>query len=198
MEGTWNGLIVPDGALTPDEEFRLAERGICRVMPDWKEIFDKVRVRYPVVSGEPFDAPQLMVHVCDCAFFVANLYGETGLKLPKDVVDFWRCGMAIDKESLEAGDLVFVHDPRLRLERLLWATNIHHVGVVSETGSIMHVGDGKKRWEGMLEDFLFRGRFLVGCRMIGRDGIATYALGKRMTERLGFSFDNLGALRSYL
>ncbi|MBI2484081.1 C40 family peptidase [Candidatus Uhrbacteria bacterium] len=195
MRDEWNGLIMPDGMITAQEEARLAAIGIHRAAIDWKAIFKSMRADHSLIGGEPYDAPPRIVHTCECFVFASLLYKKARIRIGQNVMAESRCGMAIDIESIDTGDLVYIHDARLQH---FMGTIIDHVGIVTDIGSIVHSNDCARRWEGTMSDFVRHGRFVIGRRVIGANGIVTFALGDNATERFGFSPDNVSFLRTYL
>lgn len=194
MDKVWNGLIVVDSAVTHEEEELLAKRGIYRIAPDWQEIFRQIRSQYARLSGEPYEAFASIITWCDCFEFISRLCDMLGLEIGYEHLVVEQVGMAVGIADVSVGDLVFAID--LRLQHFM-GTSIDHVGIVSDAKTIIHV-QGTNYWEGVFDDFFRRGRFVIGRRIIGCDGIATFALEGRRSAHKGFSLENRAVLRSYL
>lgn len=66
----------------------------------------------------------------DCSGFVYYIYKQFGYSLPRTAADQFEKGLAVEKDSLQAGDLVF----------FTWGggSYINHVGIYSGNGQFIH------------------------------------------------------------
>lgn len=189
----WNGIIVWREHISQEEVDALKRIGIHEVEPDWPNLFRGIRADRQSRQGDPYCVSPLIIHVCECLAFATEVYRRTGLEVEDILID--ECGLALDIPDLATGDLVLVHDPRLQH---FMGSLVDHVGVITDTGTVVHAQRKNELWEGSMEDFLRNGRFRIGRRLIGRDGLATFALGERGSDVTGFSPENVNLLRSYL
>lgn len=124
-----------------------------------------------------FDAPDKF----DCSGFVAYLYLEAGIKIPRVSVDQYVFGEEVSLDSLEAGDLVFSVNEGSEIyhESIEWMKGtkvpmqgIDHVGVYVGDGMIAHASRyNKSAGEGggvIIENLSLSPRFknITGARRI--------------------------------
>lgn len=83
----------------------------------------------------------------DCSSFVKWLYGQKGIWLPRRSIQQRECGNAVQKEDLEAGDIVFVSG-RIDYYVDTPADGVGHVGIATESQTVIHAANTK---EGLIE-----------------------------------------------
>nr|WP_238555880.1 C40 family peptidase [Paenibacillus alvei] len=62
----------------------------------------------------------------DCSSFTQYVYGKYGIKLPRTSKKQSTVGVAVSKNNMKKGDLLFFYSP------------VHHVGIYMGNGKILH------------------------------------------------------------
>lgn len=92
----------------------------------------------------------------DCSGLTAYVYGTLGVPLAVNALGQYQQGIAIERFSLQPGDLVFFTGQGSPL----------HVGIFTGQGHFLHApGSGKLIQESSLEEPYFRSRFIGGRRI---------------------------------
>ncbi len=93
----------------------------------------------------------------DCSGLTMTVYRLNGLELPRTARAQYRAGSAVEKETLQAGDLVFFRTGSYG--------RISHVGIYSGGGRFIHApGSGKTIRSAFLDNDYFKSRFAGACR----------------------------------
>lgn len=92
----------------------------------------------------------------DCSGLVAYAARGAGISVPRTAADQWQTGVAVDREALQAGDLVF-----MRLEKEL------HVGIMTGPDVFVHApsSGGHVRVD-LLDARPYREGFIGGRRIV--------------------------------
>lgn len=105
--------------------------------------------------------PNRAPDVVDCSSFTKWLYAERGIWLPRRSIQQCEEGVAVELDTLCAGDLVFLSLGRYNFYIDDPDDGVGHVGYVTEQGTIIHATwHGRTVRECSLDDFLrkpFRG-----------------------------------------
>ncbi len=72
----------------------------------------------------------------DCSGFMFRLYQSQGIAIPRDASEQAATGLAVQKENLQPGDLLFFAKDKL-------AERIHHVGMYIGNGQMIHSPNSK-------------------------------------------------------
>jgi len=91
----------------------------------------------------------------DCSGLVVYAAQGAGIPVPRTAADQWKTGVAVEREALQAGDLVF-----MRLNREL------HVGIMTGPDSFVHApsSGGQVRID-LLDSRPYRKGFIGGRRI---------------------------------
>jgi cell wall-associated NlpC family hydrolase len=74
----------------------------------------------------------------DCSGFTMRLYQSQGVVIPRDAEDQAASGLAVARQDLLPGDLVFFADPKGR-------DRVHHVGMYAGGGMMVHAPNSKSQ-----------------------------------------------------
>lgn len=97
----------------------------------------------------------------DCSGFTQYLYSQHGLGLNRTASEQLCCGIAVSKEGLQVGDLIFFREP--------WQPYLAtHVGVYAGNGQIIHAGNSGICYAD-LEGSYFSDYYLCARRVIITD-----------------------------
>ncbi len=86
--------------------------------------------------------------VFDCSSFTKYLYGQRGVWLPRRSIQQRNCGVAVELDDLQAGDLVFCSGYRDYFDTDP-SDGVGHVGIATGEGSIIHAASHER---GVVED----------------------------------------------
>ncbi|MFA5505168.1 MAG: NlpC/P60 family protein [Vulcanimicrobiota bacterium] len=86
----------------------------------------------------------------DCSGFMYTIYRTHGITLPRDADQQFEVGLAVEKNELMPGDMVFFGQPG----------DITHVGMYAGDGRFVHASGGS----GVIESVLFQGWYLQNYR----------------------------------
>lgn len=139
----------------------------------------QVLAQAPTIVGKPYlfgasvlyDAPERF----DCASFVAYLWKEAGVAIPRISVDQFVFGGEVPLDALEAGDLIFANSgtDNVYHESVEWmkgtkvSSGVDHVGIYLGDGNIIHASRYNK--EGVAIEILkdsARFQNVVGARRV--------------------------------
>ncbi len=81
--------------------------------------------------GDPYVYGATGPKAFDCSGLVQEVYGETGIKIPRTSEEQWRFGTAVSANELQAGDLVFTAGSDGT------ASNPGHVGMYDGAGGVI-------------------------------------------------------------
>lgn len=81
--------------------------------------------------GDPYVYGATGPKAFDCSGLVQEVYGETGIKIPRTSEEQWRFGTAVGANELQAGDLVFTAGSDGT------ASNPGHVGMYDGAGGVI-------------------------------------------------------------
>ena len=105
-----------------------------------------------------YDAPEKF----DCSSLTSYLYKESGVQIPRVVVDQYVWGKEITQEELQPGDLIFSKTLRKEnpahtetvdfMKGTPVAGGISHVGIYMGDGKVIHAADGKGVVEETISD----------------------------------------------
>lgn len=82
-------------------------------------------------------------HVLDCSSFICWVYAQCGIYLPRRSIQQRDCGHEVDLNSVRAGDLIFCKGPKINYYREDATDSVGHVGMVSDTQTILHASSGR-------------------------------------------------------
>ena len=106
--------------------------------------------------------------IVDCISLIKWAYGDVGIWLPRDFLLWIDMAESVAYENLRVGDLVFTNGYHNRK-----ASNdkeIGHVGLMTDSGKIIHATNRVGVEEVALEAFLQKRQFCCATRIIPEDG----------------------------
>jgi cell wall-associated NlpC family hydrolase len=121
---------------------------------------DKVLLEAVSFLGVPYEYGGEGKEGIDCSGFTARVY-QTGAKitLPRSTREQYRAGKAVERDSLQFGDLVFFNTT---------GRSPSHVGIYIEDDLFAHASVTSGVTISSLESTYYKGRF-VGARRLARD-----------------------------
>ena len=136
-----------------------------------------VGIPYQSGASVVYDAPNLF----DCSSLTAYLFAQGGVAIPRVSVDQYVFGNSVDKEDLQAGDLVFANTGLVKNTGIHTKTieflpgtevpeGVDHIGMFLGDGKILHTSSsvGKSVIEDLDSAEMFKN--IVGCRrMVSND-----------------------------
>ncbi len=94
----------------------------------------------------------------DCSGFTSQVFGRSGMKLPRTSQEQSSVGQKVDRTSMKPGDLVFFHTTRGR--------RVSHVGIYMGNGKFIHASSGGGHVQvNSLADGYYHNRFVTARRM---------------------------------
>jgi hypothetical protein len=81
--------------------------------------------------GDPYQYGATGPGAFDCSGLMQEVYGETGIKIPRTSEEQWRFGTSVSADQLQAGDLVFTAGSDGT------ASNPGHVGMYDGAGGVI-------------------------------------------------------------
>jgi peptidoglycan DL-endopeptidase LytE len=97
----------------------------------------------------------------DCSGFVGLVFQEMGMKLPRTSREQFQTGVAVDRSSLELGDLVFFDTT---------GKGVSHVGIYLGDGAFIHAASNPgKVIESQLSERYYASRYLGARRVLPQD-----------------------------
>jgi cell wall-associated NlpC family hydrolase len=109
----------------------------------------------------------------DCSGFVQWVYSRHGTALPREVRDQWRAGDGVDRDELQAGDLVFFETVSRGTAPALSRQTATHVGIALDGDRFVHApsSTGVVRIERLSTSY-WSSRWVGAKRILRRDDIA--------------------------
>ena len=163
----------------------LKEKGFSRVDID---IVSLARSRVGVSryrrSAQLNEAPETF----DCSSFIKWLYGQKGIWLPRRSIQQREFGVAVQKENLRAGDIVFVSG---RIDYYIDnpADGVGHVGIATENYTVIHAANTKSGLiESSFEEFTDEDS-LRGIRRLVPNGRDVYTFITPLEREIEWSDD---------
>ncbi|MCS7151746.1 MAG: C40 family peptidase [Endomicrobia bacterium] len=108
----------------------------------------------------------------DCSFFVQYVFKKLGINLPRTSREQFKIGLAVDKDNLEPGDLVFFKKVRYRKvkNKIRKYEYINHVGIYLKDNEFIHATRGARRVTiSSLEEPYYKSRYAGARRVIKND-----------------------------
>ncbi len=123
-----------------------------RLKFEYKKIkpIEQVLEMAPTLVGKPYESGASVVYDApekfDCSSFVAYLFAQAGVAVPRISIDQYVFGKEVTKENLQAGDLVFANsgEGKIRYESVEFLPGtkveegVDHVGLYLGDGKVIH------------------------------------------------------------
>jgi cell wall-associated NlpC family hydrolase len=102
----------------------------------------------------------------DCSGFIQYVFGQLGTFLPREVRDQYHSGRAIDRDNVEAGDLLFFETD---------GRGPSHVGLAIGDGEFVHAPSSRGVVRVERYDFPYWARRFVGARRVAATDVPAAA-----------------------
>ncbi len=151
-----------------DAETPFITRKEVEKTPDIPLAFDELKTYAEQYIGTPYRGGAVGPNAFDCSGFTRHIYQNFGLSLPHSSGSQSSLGMAIDKEQVRPGDLLFFKGRNRNSSR------VGHVGIVSEVlpdGTVKMIHASTSRGVMIDKPFeadYYKNRFLSARRILER------------------------------
>lgn len=103
---------------------------------------------------------------CDCSSFTQWLYSQMGIWIPRLSVEQCLCGKAVDLHNPHDGDLIFTLGMKYNFYPLYMPRGVGHVGIMSESKTVISCMWGYGVVEFPLDEFLRKREFRMLRRIL--------------------------------
>lgn len=127
-----------NNAITGDESTRttnaISQNGLTALIAESKRLSESGDLSYKQVGGEFTGSYQDFIKraLADCSQFVQEMYENfLGIKLPRTAAEQFKTGKSVEKNDIQAGDLLFFNTT---------GEKASHVGISTGGSKFMHMG----------------------------------------------------------